>query len=107
MKHKQLRSSGKSIQNKKKFIRHFFYYNEIGSSALSLAISIYYDFFLSFMLTGSEGSIETIVSLHRAGEEKPIESNKKRVGAFVLPKILSSFFHADWLRWQIVRCQGP
>ena len=38
---------------------------------------ICYDFFLSFMLTGSEGCIETIVSLHRAGEEKPTERNKR------------------------------
>ena len=29
------------------------------------------------MLTGCDGCIETIASLHRAGEEKPIERNKK------------------------------
>ena len=59
MKHKQLRRSGKSTQNKKKFIRNFFTIMKSGAPLLGLAKSIYYDFLLSFMLTGCDGCIES------------------------------------------------
>ena len=45
-----------------------------------LTALLFYDFLLSFMLTGCDGCIiKAMVSLYRAGEEKPIEIYKTKV----------------------------
>ena len=58
-----------------------------------LTALLFYDFLLSFMLTGCDGCIESdaIVSLYRDGEEKPIERYKTRVKVAEENKLFSSF----------------
>ena len=53
---------------------------------------LFYDFLLSIILTGCDGCIEkAIVSLYRAGEEKPIERYKTRFKVAEENKLFSSF----------------
>ena len=56
-----------------------------------LTALVFYDFLLSFMLTGCDGCIKAKVSLYRAGEEKPIERYKTRVKVAEENKLFSSF----------------
>ena len=56
-----------------------------------LTALVFYDFLLSFMLTCCDDCIKAIVSLYRAGEEKPIERYKTRVKVAEENKLFSSF----------------
>ena len=55
-----------------------------------LTALLFYDFLLSFMLTGCDGCIESD-SLCRTGEGKPIERYKTRVKVAKENKLFSSF----------------